>query len=210
MLFQLDHVDPGAPTVDASTNAKAPCDFYSDIRFDDPIVCAPWARAEMTNVVAMTQGPQGLLIIPGTQAGSNGGCYSLGGVPLTTAGVIAEVEDVLRGNAGEYTVLSLGEAIDFQIMVANDKIQVTNNLGTISFGDGPAMTYVAADMRWWRLSRSGTAVIAEYSATSTTWTRLGGRFATQVTAEPYVTAGYAANRSAPTEKAVYRRLLFCK
>jgi hypothetical protein len=115
-------------------------------------------------------GTSGGPLMIGTVSASVGSCtsHTLGaGGAITVVGVPSTPNDVIFLHA---TTTQTNQITAMRVVIAASSrtIELIGANGTVS------MSYDPSTMRWWRLSAdTATSLIAEYSATGTTWTTLG-------------------------------------
>ncbi len=206
-LFNIDHIDP----VDGATQ---PVDVAADVptppcaspalvdNFDSGTICAPWGEKYMDLEAQMVQNGQ-LIITPGKQANSIGGCVALAQHPFGT-GVAVRVTEILRGES-TYTVLGI-HGPNVQIKASGDGMLRFQTFSSVELGT--PIPY-QPDMFWWRIRPEGLmAIVGEYSTDGASWTMLGRlTMPPPAMITPEISAG--TNTTQVTGSGVFDRLQIC-
>lgn len=134
--------------------------------FDGPSACSCWGTPVMSAATVTESGGQ-LRIAPAANTiGATGACQRPG-VPLTDAGIFAEVSQIVSTSQG-VTQLDVAGASDmFSIQVQGTTVLWGNGM------ESGSVTYDAVTMRWWRIRPLATGTTFERSSDGTTWTTLG-------------------------------------
>jgi hypothetical protein len=207
-LFNIDHIGP-------SDGAMQPTDIAGDApgpscgtpilwdRFDGPNICAPWGEMYLDLEARMVEDGQ-LVITPGRQASSIGGCVALAQHPFGS-GVAVRVTEVVQGES-TYTVLGI-HGPNVQIKASGDGMLRFQTFSSVDLGT--PIPY-QPNMFWWRIRPEGLmAIVGEYSSDGASWTTLGTLTMpppTMIT--PEISAG--TNTTQVSGNGAFDQLLICR